>query len=47
MALQWCAAGMGEATKQFRQSTASSTDPPYEPPWNLTSTPMSHRVNDE
>ncbi len=43
MALRWCAAGMGEAAKQFRGSTASSTCPLYESPSKLTRRELSQR----
>ena len=39
MALRWCAAGMVEASKQFRRSTATSTCPPCGPRWNGMSPP--------
>ncbi len=42
MALRWCAAGMGEATKQFRRINGFLRLLPYEPPLKFTSTGLSH-----
>ncbi len=40
MVLRWCAAGMLEASKQFRRVNGSSTCRPSEPPSKLTSTEL-------